>query len=133
MRKKGCKGYKQQGRVLQTVADVELSGGGGRGWSIVSSKERKGTGPCPPAPAPPPAGAKFSKREREGGGAVVGLCMLGNLCPLGAPYFPLLPSTPPPFPPRLLPRHLILFPATQLFPKAGARKRSAGDNNLTQK
>ena len=104
--------------------------GRGRGWSIVSSEERKGTGLCPPAPAPPPAGAKFSEGGKERVGSSSGLVHVGESLPPGLPASPQAPLSPLLL---LFLRYLILFPATQLHPKAGARKLSDGDNNLTLK
>ena len=79
----------------------------------------------------PLLGLNLVREGKRGRGAVVGLCMWGNLCHLGSP----LPPKPPLSPLLLLLflRYLILFPATQLHPKAGARKLSDGDNNLTLK
>ena len=71
----------------------------GRGWSIVSSEERKGTGLCPPAPAPPPAGAKFSEGGKERVGSSSGLVHVGESLPPGLPASPQAPPLPPPPPP----------------------------------
>ena len=122
---KGRKGYKQRDRGLPTVADGELML---EGWSIVSSKEGRGERGKEQVSALQPLlllplllGAKFRKEEgREG------LCACGGIFATWAPRFPKLP------PPPLLLRHLILFPATQLYAKSG-QEALGSRNNLTQK
>ena len=119
----GRKGYKQGDRGLPTVADGELML---EGWSIVSSKEgreeRNRSLPSSPCCSSPCYwGLNLGRRKGERACVHVGESL--------PPGLPASQNSPPP---PLLLRHLILFPATQLYAKSG-QEALGSRNNLTQK